>query len=159
MEGNSTHIHWSDLRVPVSTSDSSTALIGQVGQDSRKWNHLHYTLCNPQCIQEHGEKYCCHNDKSIDTPGPGGLTPLMLAVTQHQSTGSFIDMLAVTQSHTTGTCEHCGLPCQNSSQSSMSIRELTPRISTEVRLVSYSKILHGSFTGSCHSHPECGISQ
>ena len=49
-------ISWTDFRVPVENSPvrdpSNTAVVSQVGQDSRKWNYLHYSaVTNPQIIR------------------------------------------------------------------------------------------------------------
>ena len=82
-------ITWSDFRAPVETSpthdSTETAVLSQVGQDARKWNYLHYSAVqNPQIMRELLEKCRSEDGKKwdINTPGPGGYTPLMLAVTQ-----------------------------------------------------------------------------
>ena len=82
-------ITWVDYRVPVGDSPnhdpSDMAVIAQVGEDSRKWNCLHYSAVrNPETMRGLLER--CRSDDSkkwdLNTPGPGGYTPLMLAVTQ-----------------------------------------------------------------------------
>ena len=78
-----------DYRVPVGDSPnhdpSDMAVIAKVGEDSRKWNSLHYSaVCNPETMCGLLER--CRSDDSkkwdLNTPGPSGYTPLMLAVTQ-----------------------------------------------------------------------------
>ena len=147
MNGNSTAVRWSNIRVPVSddatsTDEPSTAVIGQVAHDSRKWNCLHYdALRNPKLVQELVEKYRRHNGKSVDinTPGPGGYTPLMLAVTQRHSTSSY---------------ESFGLPCRSSSESSADVGELSALITTNAK--SGKRVANGvngstDLTTSCDS--------
>ena len=82
------NITWKDFRVPVegslSRDPSNTAVVSQVGEDAREWNHLHYiAVQNPEAMRQLLEK-CRSDGKKWDfnTPGPGGYTPLMLAVTQ-----------------------------------------------------------------------------
>ena len=82
-------ITWTDFRVPVENSPvcdpSNTAVVSQVGQDPRKWNYLHYSAVrNPQIMRQLLERCCGEDGKKwdVNTPGPGGYTPLMLAITQ-----------------------------------------------------------------------------
>ena len=84
-------ITWTDYKVPVVDSSSpghdpsDMAVVAQVGEDARKWNYLHYSAVrNPEVMRSLLEK--CRNDDGkkwdLNTPGPGGYTPLMLAITQ-----------------------------------------------------------------------------
>ena len=82
-------ITWTDFRVPVENSPvrdpSNTAVVSQVGQDPRKWNYLHYSAVrNPQIMRQLLERCRGEDGKKwdVNTPGPGGYTPLMLAITQ-----------------------------------------------------------------------------
>ena len=83
-------IQWSDLVVPVGacavTDTQETAVVGQIGTDSRKWNILHYSAVrNPETMRQVLETYKSETGgpkSDLNTPGPGGYTPLMLAVTQ-----------------------------------------------------------------------------
>ena len=88
MEGSG-KITWVDYKVPVGDSPghdpSDVAVVSQVGSDPRKWNLLHYkAVQNPEVMRNLLEK--CRGDDSkkwdVNTAGPGGYTPLMLAVTQ-----------------------------------------------------------------------------
>ena len=88
MEGSG-KITWTDYKVTVGDSPghdpSDVAVVSQVGKDSRKWNYLHYSAVrNPEVMRELLEKCRREDSKKCDmnTPGPGGYTPLMLAVTQ-----------------------------------------------------------------------------
>ena len=82
-------ITWTDFRAPVTISPghatTDTAVLSQIGQDARKWNSLHYSAVqNLQIIHELLEKCRSEDGKKwdVNTPGPGGYTPLMMAVTQ-----------------------------------------------------------------------------
>ena len=103
-------ITWVDFRVPVEDSPAhdptETAVVSQVGQDSRKWTYLHYSAVrNPEVMRELLEKCRGEDGKKwdINTAGPGGYTPLMLAVTQK-----------------TSRCESFGMPSRSSSSSDSS---------------------------------------
>ena len=68
---------------PSSSTSSETAVLGQSGRDDRRWNSLHYeALKDPQHIKFLMDRYRKQNGKSrnVNAPGPGGFTPLMLAV-------------------------------------------------------------------------------
>ena len=89
MNNDHGNITWVDYRVPVGDSPnhdpSDMAVIAQVGKDSRKWNVLHSSAVrNPETMRGLLER--CRSDDSkkwdLNTPGPSGYTPLMLAVTQ-----------------------------------------------------------------------------
>ena len=81
-------VTWTDFRAPAETSTghdtTDTAVLSRVGEDAREWNYLHYsTVQTPQRMRELLEKCCRKYGKKwdVNTPGPGGYTPLMLAVT------------------------------------------------------------------------------
>ena len=141
MEGSS-KVTWVDFRVPVSdspTHDSSDmAVVAQIGHDSRKWNYLHYSAVrNPEVMRSLLEK--CRNEESkkwdINTPGPGGYTPLMLAVTQKN----------VVQ------CENFASRSSSSSEASTETNELSPMTKINHQLVPRSDT--SSPSGSVPSSP------
>ena len=88
MDNPSAPIKWEELRVPISSDPPAspsqevpTVCIGQIGHDARGWTRLHYeALNNPELVQQ--------QSADINTPGPGGVTPLMLAVTRKPTTGN-----------------------------------------------------------------------
>ena len=112
MEGSS-EITWTDHKVPVGDSPghdpSDVAVVSQIGKDSRKWNYLHYSAVrNPEIMRGLLEK--CRRDDSKNTPGPGGYTPLMLAVTQKSPDGFPLPSRSSSSSDSSGEhSEHNGL--------------------------------------------------
>jgi ankyrin repeat protein len=116
MEGSS-KITWADYKVPVGDSPghdpSDVAVVSQIGKDSRKWNYLHYSAVrNPEIMRGLLEK--CRGDDSkkwdVNTPGPGGYTPLMLAVTQKSSDSFPLPSRSSSSSESSGEhTEHNGL--------------------------------------------------
>lgn len=84
-------VEWKDFTVPVDPqlgSQSEMVVTAQQGHDSRKWNYLHYhAVRNPEVMREFLEKCRSQDDVKWDlnTPGPGGYTPLMLAITQKRA--------------------------------------------------------------------------
>ena len=103
-------ILWTPYRVPIEDSPSHNppemATIGQIGNDSRKWEFLHTaSVRNPEvmrilingCKKMNGEPF----DPNV--VGPGGYTPLMLVITQRNS-----------------HCDGVGVPSRSSSSSESS---------------------------------------
>ena len=101
---------WTDFRAPVETfpghDTTDTAVFSQVGQDARKWNYLHCSAVqNPQIMLEFLKK--CHSEDGkkwdVNTLGPGGFTPLMLAVMQNtmQCSSSSSDSSSHVNDHNT----------------------------------------------------------
>lgn len=78
-------VKWEDSTVPassassasVSSTDPKSVPIGQRGVDSRKWGMVH-TRNVGKLVQQF--KQVNGSNLGIDTPGPGGFTPLMLVV-------------------------------------------------------------------------------
>ena len=109
-------INWVDYKVPVGDSPghdpSDVAVVSQLGSDPRKWNYLHKAVRNPEVMRGLLEK--CHGDNTrkwdVNTPGPGGYTPLMLAVTQKMGEGFGFQSRSSSSSDSSGEhTEHNGL--------------------------------------------------
>ena len=117
MEGSG-KITWTDYKVTVGDSPghdpSDVAVVSQVGKDPRNWNSFHYSAVrNPEVMRELLEK--CHRDDSkecdVNTPGPGGYTPLMLAVTQKTPDGFPLSSRSSSSSDSSGKhSDHHSLP-------------------------------------------------
>ena len=84
MDTDERHVEWVDDTVPLSSDPASPSkqephkvVIGQSGRDTRQW-----TLAHARDVGRLVEQYRRQNGTSpnVNTPGPGGFTPLMLAV-------------------------------------------------------------------------------
>ena len=86
MEGDERHVEWVDDTVGLSSSDTSSSpskaepcqvVIGQYGRDTRQWD-----LAHASDVGKLVDQYRRQNGSSpnVNTAGPGGFTPLMLAV-------------------------------------------------------------------------------
>lgn len=79
MSSGNGHVEWQDDRVPVTPSaDADRVVVGQRGRDSRQWNITH-TRDVGKLVQQY-KRQNPSSSVNVDTPGPGGFTPLMLAV-------------------------------------------------------------------------------
>ena len=69
---------------PSSSTSSEKAVLGQSGQDDRRWNSFHYEALKDQqhikFLMDHYRKQNRDCSCNVNAPGPGGFTPLMLAV-------------------------------------------------------------------------------
>lgn len=70
------HVKWDDCTVPTA-DDSYGVVLGQRGVDFRRWGVAH-TRDVGKLVQQF--KQVNGSNLGIDTPGPGGFTPLMLVV-------------------------------------------------------------------------------
>jgi len=141
MDGGGACVRWSNLQVPVDDSSSAvsstTAVIGQTGHDARQWSSLHYeAMRNPKFVKQLVEVYRQQNGHSLDVnaTGPGGYTPLMIAVSKRLS------------SH-----ESISLPSRSSSESSGDFGELVallPQRTKGRRVVNSSRPISSSSSGS-----------
>lgn len=78
------HVQWEDCAVPASSSsDQNRVVVGQRGQDSRKWGVAH-TRDVSKLVQQF--KQVNGRNLGINTPGPGGFTPLMLVAMRRPGT-------------------------------------------------------------------------
>lgn len=76
------NLSWQPIKVPVSSEgvDGATCIIGERGRDNRKWTPLHCEAVRSS--GEHTLREILGQDGSmVDVQGPGGFTPLMIAVT------------------------------------------------------------------------------
>ena len=74
-----THFTWNPIEVPVSSGSNggSVAVIGEKGKDSRKWTPLHCEAANHHTSSNLKELF---STLDINAKGPGGMTPLMIAI-------------------------------------------------------------------------------
>ena len=143
MDKGGSSVRWTDLQVPIEdsmslTSPPETVTIAQRGRDERQWNSLHYSaMRNPRYVKELVELYRQQNGHSLDVnaSGPGGYTPLMIAVTKRHS------------SH-----ENVNLPSRSSSDSSGDFGELASllpqRIKGGKRVINGARPISSSSSGS-----------
>ena len=83
MESDERHVEWDDDTVPLASDPASpskqesSCVIGQLGRDRRQW-----TMAHAGDVGRLVEQYRRQNGSTpnVNTPGPGGFTPLMLAV-------------------------------------------------------------------------------
>lgn len=82
------HFTWNQLDAPVkatpsedsatpSPKEGATCVIGQRGKDQRKWTYLH---CEAARMSNDGRDLMSSSLRDINSQGPGGLTPLMVAI-------------------------------------------------------------------------------
>ena len=76
------HVEWTDDTVPLNSSSSMSVepnhvVIGQQGCDARQWGITH-TRDVGKLVQQYKRQN--GTSLNVNTPGPGGFTPLMLAV-------------------------------------------------------------------------------
>lgn len=81
--GSGNQVEWVDCTAPISSTDSKNVVLGQRGWDSRQWGVAH-TRDVGKLVQQYKQLNGSH--LSVDTPGPGGFTPLMLAVMRRPGT-------------------------------------------------------------------------
>ncbi len=85
MESDERHVEWEDDTVPLSSDSASSptkkqlgkVVIGQSGRDDRSWNIAHARDVGRLVDQYRRQNGTTPN---VNIPGPGGFTPLMLAV-------------------------------------------------------------------------------
>lgn len=81
-------VKWEDDKLQDST-DSTGVVIGQRGRDAREWGVMH-----TQDVSKLIEQYKRHNGSgnlNVNAPGPGGFTPLMLAVMRRRGAYSYLN--------------------------------------------------------------------
>ena len=87
MTSNDLHVEWSDDSVPLTTSSNppppSPVVIGQQGRDARRLGVAH-TSDVTKLVQQYRRQN--GSSLNINAPGPGGFTPLMLAVMRRPGT-------------------------------------------------------------------------
>ncbi len=75
------HFTWTQMEVPVKngTKEGATCILGEKGKDARKWTYLH---CEAARMSGDGRDFVNMNNSlaDINRQGPGGLTPLMVAI-------------------------------------------------------------------------------
>ena len=100
MDGGGACVRWSNLQ-----DDSTTAVIGQIGHDIRQWSSLHHeAMSNPKFMKQLLEVYRQQNGDSLDVnaSGPGGYTPLMIAVSKRLSSHESLSLLSRSSSEPSG---------------------------------------------------------
>ncbi len=70
---------WSQMEAPIKndSKEGATCLIGQKGKDGRKWTYLH---CEAARMSGDPRDFMNNSLVDINTQGPAGLTPLMVAI-------------------------------------------------------------------------------
>lgn len=84
-------VDWRNVTAPqtsAATPDDDRAVIGQQGRDQRQWGIFH-TRDVGKLVQQYKRLNGCN--LNIDTPGPGGFTPLMLVVMRRPGTISSLN--------------------------------------------------------------------
>ena len=75
------HFTWNQIEVPVKNAGkegaAATCVIGQRGKDERKWTYLH---CEAARMSSDGRDFMKSSFADVNSQGPGGLTPLMVAI-------------------------------------------------------------------------------
>ena len=83
--GNSGLYTWQPITAPVVEGDEggATCVIGERGKDARKWTPLHcetVRFSGDHTLQE----IIMHDYSQLDSQGPGGFTPLMIAIVSQE---------------------------------------------------------------------------
>ena len=83
--GNSGLYTWQPITAPVVEGDEggATCVIGERGKDARKWTPLHcetVRFSGDHTLQE----ILMHDYSQLDSQGPGGFTPLMIAIVSQE---------------------------------------------------------------------------
>ena len=84
-DGPYPHFTWTQMEAPVNGTSTNgegggaTCVTGQKGKDNRKWSYLHCEAARPtgdirEVLGQNGTML------DVNTKGPGGLTPLMIAI-------------------------------------------------------------------------------
>ncbi len=105
-------VTWEDV------TDGNGAVIGQRGHDHRQWTVAHRSDVG-KLVQQY--KRANGSTLNIDTPGPGGFTPLMLVVMRRPGTISRLNYQSRSSSESSSddqtalipTAAHRGTPCHS----------------------------------------------
>lgn len=116
---SSEHVQWENVTAPVDSSvNAERVVVGQKGRDVRKWGILH-----TRDVGKLVEQYRHQNGRSlnIDTPGPGGFTPLMLVVMRRPGISSSLNYQSRSSSESSSDDQTALLP------TGAAVSHMTPR--------------------------------